>query len=105
MERGHIRVRHARAAEVELVQGRACSARSSAGTSVTPVVAGPFDLVLQGDTVAQSLGFEAGQRDLTNRVLVREFKGVSVETSLKLELHHLDAANPGAIAAIEVIQE
>jgi hypothetical protein len=42
---------------------------------------------------------------MTNRVLVREFNGVPVETSLKLELRHLDAENPGAIAAIEVIQE
>ena len=74
-------------------------------TSVTPVVTGPFDLVLHGDTVADSIGFEAGLRDMTNRGLVREFNGVPVETSLKLELRHLDAENPGAIAAIEVIQE
>ena len=73
--------------------------------SIKPVATGPFDLSLQGDVVAKAISFEPSQGTGTNRVLVKEFNGVPVETSLKIDLTHLDAENPGSIAAIELIQE
>ena len=73
--------------------------------SVTPWVSGLFDLSFQGDIVAEGIGFQSGEGGDSNRVLMREFKGVPVETSLKIDLKHLDSENPGTISAIEVIQE
>ncbi|MGI9442984.1 MAG: PQQ-binding-like beta-propeller repeat protein [Rubripirellula sp.] len=73
--------------------------------SIKPVASGPFDLSFQGNVVAEAISFEPSQGTGSNRVLVKEFKGVPVETSLKIDLKHLDAENPGSIAAIEVIQE
>jgi len=73
--------------------------------TVTPLATGLFDLSLQGEVVAEAIGFETANGDATNQVMIKEFTGVPVESSLKIDLKHLDPENPGTIAAIEVIQE